>query len=362
MSRPSIPTLSLVILCLLLAVPCQAGLQQVWGPVLGDLSAESVQVTWMTNVPAQGLLEIEGMRTTPEPEGVKAHQIRLRGLRPDTTYRYRVISRTEEAELASTYHEFTTPSAELQEFAFCAYGDTRSFPDQHRKVVRAMIKSEPRFILHSGDLVGSGSDMADWHSFFPIVSAYGPTTPLYPALGNHEGNSDYYYEFLPLPQGGGKRRGQWYSSVFGSCQIITLDSCRDTAAQAVWLEELLEEPKPEGVLWRVVVFHHPPYSSGPHPAEAPVMENFVPLLETGKVDLVFNGHNHYYERSVVNGLNYVTVGAGGAPIYQPTVDNPHQAAQASVLSFAEVQVSPASLHLRAYDTEGNLLDEVVITP
>ena len=58
--------------------------------------------------------------------------------------------------------------------------------------------------------------------------------------------------------------------------------------------------------WRIVIFHHPPYSKGSHDSDNPadssgkmqyMRETILPILEQYGVDLVMSGHSHSYERS-----------------------------------------------------------------
>ncbi|MCK4236104.1 MAG: metallophosphoesterase [Candidatus Krumholzibacteria bacterium] len=47
------------------------------------------------------------------------------------------------------------------------------------------------------------------------------------------------------------------------------------------------------------IFHHPPISTGPHTEdEMGLRKTIVPLFERYGVDVVFNGHDHIYERSL----------------------------------------------------------------
>jgi hypothetical protein len=79
------------------------------------------------------------------------------------------------------------------------------------------------------------------------------------------------------------------------------------------------------------------------------------------VDLVCNGHNHLYERSLKGALNYVTVGGGGAPLYQGVLPNRYRQALATVYSFVEVKVSPDSLDATALDTHLKVIDHFTVT-
>ena len=346
---------------LLAATGASAELQIVWGPVLGDLTPTSAQATWYTNVPALGGVEIGG-QTVAWGGPVQAHHVLLRGLEPDRTYTYRLSVQTGAEKATSRWYHFTTPGPDLTTFTFCAYGDTRSDPAAHREVVGAMVQCKPRLVLHSGDLVSDGGALDGWKHFFPVIARFSPSVPLYPCLGNHENNADLYYQLLPLPAGYSSHQREWYTVTFGSCQFIVLDSCRAQAEQSEWLQALLAKPRPPGVVWRIAMFHHPPYASGPHPPDADALKYFCPYLENGGVDLVFNGHNHYYERSLKGRLNYVTVGGGGAPLYDhPALPNPYRQSLHVVLSFAKVEVTPEALQVTALDTKLQTLDSFTVT-
>lgn len=354
--------LATILMLLAAAGGVAAALHIVWGPILGDLTATSAQLTWYTNLPSYGYVEVSG-QAVGRGGPVQAHKVVLRGLQPGVTYRYRLVAEAEGQQASSVHYRFTTPPTELDDFTFCAYGDTRSNPAAHKRVVRAMMTCSPALILHSGDLVANGNSLADWHQFFPVIARFSPTVPLYPCLGNHEGNAEHYYNLLPLPAGGGDHGCEWYATVYGSCQFIVLDNNRRLEEQSAWLRDLLNQPRPPGVRWRIAMFHAPPYTSGPHAPHAGALRHFCPHLEVpGAVDLVFNGHNHYYERSRKGRLNYVTVGAGGAPLYaNPPLKNPYRQAFADVYSFARVQVSADRLVLTALDTSGRQLDTCTVT-
>lgn len=39
------------------------------------------------------------------------------------------------------------------------------------------------------------------------------------------------------------------------------------------------------------------------------------MFERNHVDIVFNGHDHNYERSIINGVTYIVTGGGGSSLY-----------------------------------------------
>jgi hypothetical protein len=76
--------------------------------------------------------------------------------------------------------------------------------------------------------------------------------------------------------------------------------------QLAWLDEQLAHE--DG--WRICFFHHPLYSSGRHARESDAMRTVLeaPLVKN-KVNVVFNGHEHFYERpNPQKGVHYFVAG------------------------------------------------------
>jgi hypothetical protein len=83
--------------------------------------------------------------------------------------------------------------------------------------------------------------------------------------------------------------------------------------QLTWLEDDLAST---GKPWKFIVLHEPGWSAGGgHKNNEEVQEFIQPLAEKYGVSAVFNGHNHYYARAVVNNVQHVTAGGGGAPAF-----------------------------------------------
>ena len=356
-------TCVLLLLALVLTPALAADLTIDMGPTLGDLTPNSALLTWHTNKPAVGWVEVAGQKLGAG-EPTEFHCVRLTELPPGRGYDYTLKVKAGDESAAAGPYRFRTPSPWLSRWSFAAYGDTRSRPDKHGQVVAAMAGVHPRLILNSGDLVGTGTNLEHWHRFFPAISLLAPTIPYYPCLGNHEGNADLYYQLLPLPEGGGDFNSEWATFVFGNCQFISLDSNRRREEQTEWLREVLAEPKPPGVNWRIALFHSPPFTSGGHATDAHLpylRENWCPLLEEG-VDLVFCGHDHIYERSQHGGLYYITVGTGGAPLRSKQADNPFsQVFVSHRLGFCRIDVTPTQLSCVFIDTNQNSYDEFTVT-
>ncbi len=179
--------------------------------------------------------------------------------------------------------------------------------------------------IHVGDMAyGSGTDKEFSRNFFPMYADTLRNTVCWGSMGNHEGGSSKgetgigpYYDAYVLPsmaEAGGAPSGTetYYSFDYGNVHFICLNSHdldrSPTAAMAQWLKADLEKTKAD---WLVAFFHHPPYTKGSHDSDQErqlieMRENIMPILESGGVDVVFTGHSHIYERSMLIDGAYVT--------------------------------------------------------
>ncbi len=141
------------------------------------------------------------------------------------------------------------------------------------------------------------------------------TNRFWPSVGNHDwyslptGSMQPYLDYFPaLPN-----NGRYYDFVVGNVHFFSMDSDLHepdgrtaTSVQALWLRDRLQAATE---CFKVVYFHHPPYSSGE--ATYTVADMQWPFLAWG-ADVVLTGHQHQYERLVVDGMTYVVAGLGGA--------------------------------------------------
>ncbi len=198
----------------------------------------------------------------------------------------------------------------------------------------------PDLNLQMGDnAYNSGTENEYQTGYFNMYANIFRKMPQMSTLGNHDannttpsvdGNYSYpYFDMFTFPtQGeiGGVASGteHYYSFDYGNIHFICLDSNSSTrtvdnpattgvnedGTMAAWLRQDLASTT---ATWIIAFWHHPPYSKGSHNSdtEAAMVQmrtNFNPILETGGVDLVFNGHSHNYERSVLLDGHYGTTG------------------------------------------------------
>lgn len=96
----------------------------------------------------------------------------------------------------------------------------------------------------------------------------------------------------------------------GLVDFFMLDTTDYDLAQAGWFDNSL---RTSTARWKVVVMHHPLYSSGKkHGSSLKLRRKIEPLLTKYKVNVVFAGHDHIYERvKPQHGVQHFVTGAGG---------------------------------------------------
>lgn len=240
--------------------------------------------------------------------------------------------------------------------AVVIYGDSRTGHEMHQWLVEGMASIGPQAVFHSGDLVTNGLLADQWLTFNNIVSVIPTGTPFYPALGNHERESQLYFDNFELP---GNER--WYSvHNIDGINFIVLDtgsslapatSATPASPQYQWLESELSSAVSASA-YTIVTFHYPLYSTGQHGSdEKGVRDDLVQLFERYGVDAVFNGHDHDYERFTVAGIRYIVTGGGGAPLRDQDRSHPD-------LALSEKYVKSYHFCLLYFDGEGKLQVEV----
>jgi len=269
--------------------------------------------------------------------------------------------------LWSTLALVASPSHTLDAHVFAVIGDFGlDGTDEGR--VAALVKSwNPDFILTVGDnnyptgaQATIDANIGKYYAEFiyPYTGAYtntATTNRFFPSLGNHDWyttNAQPYLDYFTLPN-----NERYYDFVWGPAHFFALDSdthepdgVTSSSAQAQWLQTRLLG---SSSCWNVVYFHHAPYSSGPHGNSAWMQWNFG----AWGADVVLAGHDHTYERIVLDGFPYFVNGAGGAALY--TFGTP---IAGSVVRYnakhgaMRVTATPTTLTYEFIDVDGTTVD------
>jgi hypothetical protein len=284
----------------------------------------------------------------------------LAPLAPNTVYCYDVKSGSSVSERLGFR---TAPAAGSgAPVRFIAFGDSGGGGDDQTTLRDQMATVPFDFMLHTGDIpYGGGTRAAFEERFFGVYADYLKYFPVFPASGNHEYDSDDaapFREVFVLPENGGPDGiERWYSFDWGDVHFVALDSERTGPVQAAWLDaDLTANQLP----WTIVYWHKPPFSSGEHGSDSGPRTYFVPILETHKVPLVLNGHDHDYERTTPqNGVTYVVTGGGGIGV-RSVGSSSFTAFSDAVIHFVYVTVAGNELALHAIDGLGQEFDSLVI--
>jgi predicted phosphodiesterase len=268
------------------------------------------------------------------------------GLPASTAYDYQVVSNAD----TSTPGSFVSAPSGAEPFRFAVFGDTRPNVTPHQAVVAKTLAYAPDFVLNTGDLV----DATNYTEFFKIEKDLLRNAVILPAPGNHDTASLYQYGF---------DRPNYYAFRWGNAfflSISTDDSYQVGSTQYQWIEQQLQAAHADPTIQWIVAYHHfPVYSSGEHGSTADMQTTLNPLYKQYGVDLVFNGHDHIYQRVERDGIEYFVSGGGGAPLY--TVSSTLVQGTQTALSANHtivVDVDGGVLDLNAYKTDGTKIDSV----
>jgi hypothetical protein len=252
------------------------------------------------------------------------------------------------------------PTVAARTLTFAVIGDfgvgVRRSSDTRRQqqmadALRAAVDAEDvRLVLTTGDniyaghrlfgipIAATGDEDDDW--FFTYFQPYRyiiNRIPVYPSIGNHDAaesedtddrgqveDNFYLAERLAGEEAAGRSSfgpGLFYRFRFGSeIEFVCLDTSKETFLVG---RRLFEFPKhwtfveasfPAGEverIWRIPFSHHPPFSAGPRHHNTRSMSRLLPLFHRAGVKVMFSGHEHNFQHSAVDGIDYFVTGAAG---------------------------------------------------
>jgi predicted phosphodiesterase len=282
--------------------------------------------------------------------------------------------------------DFTIPPDD-EIFTFIVYGDTRSSDEtavssMHWSIVNAYLQHDPELIIHTGDLVNHGGEAYQWPLFESYMSAIrDEDIPFFSVVGNHEWYTDDwgvfdedYSNYLDWVDHSDvvDTEGETelhYSFDWQGIHFVMLNTVEEwvednytcPAAQMEWLMDDLAG----NYEFVVVSFHNPMYSIR---ADRPdrwaqaesLRDTFHNLFIEYGVDIVFNGHDHQYYRTVRDGIQYVVTGGGGAPLYDINVEE--TVWQMGDVGFSDYHYLVCSINnvTNQLDVEVFLLDDTTV--
>lgn len=349
-------------------------------PTLQYLSAEAVWI-YFTSPDTESLVLHLWPEADPwayrEIEVVGQEGLVVTGLSPATTYLARVLAVEDGEPRAPRFQDgdwgplhFETMALEPETLRVGVIGDSGFGDPITKALVEQLAFHDVDFVIHTGDVVYRGEEndnpveafaLKYYQPFRPLLAR----VPVYPAAGNHEydlpirwNGLPYYFrafprfpEVLGIQQGGANGR-DWYSLQFGRLEFLFLNTqtffgVPGAEEQLQWLEEQLSSgPETNAVL----AMHVPPFSQGRHQGDSAwVAANLSQAVENYPVVMTVGGHDHNYQRFLIDGVHHIVSGGGSATIYSVPGSDPS-------LQLAAADSHVVILELRSGEAEILVLD------
>jgi 3',5'-cyclic AMP phosphodiesterase CpdA len=388
--------------------------------------------------------------------GVEAHRVyraAIAGLKAGEEFQYRV------ARNGNTVFEANgrARKSKSQPYRFVTFGDCAHDTPPQRAVAYQTSLAKPDFVFMPGDIVYDAGRIPEYRkNYFPVYNADSASAetgaplirsiPFIAAPGNHDTSRGIFHPYpdafayflywdqplngplgtigaknTPLIEGHEEAHADFYAGAqarfprmnnfsfdYGNAHWTILDSntyvdWTDPEMRA-WVKKDLEAAG--SAQWRFVGFHHPGFNSAVDHFHDQWMRTLSDVFEAGKVDIVFAGHVHNYQRTFpltfvtkpqpdgrlvaeygdvagdckldkdfgdgVNGrpkgVIYIVTGAGGAGLYDPEMqDTPGQWQPftnkyvAQTHSFTVVDIDGSKLKARQISESGAELDSFQIS-
>ena len=256
----------------------------------------------------------------------------------------------------------TLPQAQTVEelVRFAVIGDNGTGDEGQYALGRQMATSRGQFpydlVLMLGDNLYRRASPKEYADAFerPYDALLKGGVKFVAVLGNHDSPESVRY---PQWNMNGQR---YFTFTRGPVRFFALDTNVLDAEQIAWLERALTESEHP---WKIAYFHHPIYSNGKrHGSNVELRVRLEPLFVRHGVQVVFAGHDHFYERlKPQKGITHFVSGAGGQ-LRKGGVERSESTAAVfdSDLSFMLIEIDRQALRFRAVSRTGTEVDSGTI--
>jgi hypothetical protein len=342
--------------------------------------SHQVYVSWETEEPEYSYIKYGtdlSLSETPVSisDAVQMHHVVLDSLTPGTKYYYKVGS--SEPDLMANVHYFTTAPDSYVPFNFTILSDTQQmWGTGHYDTIASSIGDERHgdaaFVAFAGDMGQEPDDQQTWNFFMEQTAKFSNHIPIAPNNGNHDRNAhsndteyNKYFnvsQYIPTSPDPVKNyyAFNYSNTLMVMCEIAEGGDCNpDTPfsiEQDEWLNATLEAGQSQD--YRIMTFHRTMYSGTEMNWE--LINRFKPIIDKYNVSLVFYGHEHIYERFLVDGVTYVQLACGGGLENLIAYQWPETRFQAMGASYTRVFVTDVGITLKTYSPTFDVIDECVL--
>ncbi|MBD0378810.1 phosphodiester glycosidase family protein [Paenibacillus sedimenti] len=304
----------------------------------------------------------------------RVHKAVADGLEPDTRYVYRVGDGNGNYSAQGSF-QTTETSGDHTKFLYFAdsqASDLNGYKLWGNTVDKAVAEHpDAEFMVHAGDMIDSGYKESEWNMWFSTAQQKLMNSTLVAFIGNHEvmgnrENTDFLAHFNQPGNGVSSLKGTNFSFDYKDMHFIVLNSEYAIEEQKEWLRQDLAKTTKK---WKVVGFHRGPYGSIYDTVN--VREQWVPVFDEFKVDLVINGHDHIYLRTFPmsggkpvaegQGTTYMVAGSTGPKFYSLTPREWQKVTDAELTQmYAVVDIHGNDLKVVTKTVGGRVVDEFTL--
>jgi predicted phosphodiesterase len=298
------------------------------GPYLLAPTEDSVTIVWITDTPCHSKVVFGVDALDREADNAvdgllpigQLHAVRVRGLEPGKTYRYKAAS-TRVVKMKSYWPEkglsaetaertFTTFDRRKESFSFALITDTHEDLQRIAALLKLVDWPSTDFLVHLGDAFhGIESEDAIWDKFLtPVGRALGGTKPLLYVRGNHEARGPAaraLRNHLPIPE-----ERFYYARDHGPVHFVALDTGEDKPddtnvyarlnafqqyreTELKWLAgHIKTDRRMQAAPFRVLLMHSPSWGWVDDQAS-----KWREVANSGRFDLAVSGHTHRFSHT-----------------------------------------------------------------
>lgn len=307
------------------------------GPYLQGLTYNDVHIYFTTSVNGFSWVDLrpagekEYTRCVTIDDGLieannTKNAIRLKGLKPNTAYEYRIASVPMKQfrlsqniygdTIRSDWYTFKTLDPGATSCSFITTSDIHDDAGKYRRLLDYMPLEKADMVFLLGDILSHFSRVNQPYSSFIDVSVekFAKETPFVLVRGNHDTRGALartYPQYIYRPD------NHFYGTYqFGDIFIVLLDTGEDkpddhhdysgiTAfdeyrrEQAVWLKEVIQRDDFRNAGKRIILAHIPPVARGENTRISAytsdwLYQEYLPILNEADIDLMICGHTHRF--------------------------------------------------------------------
>ena len=255
------------------------------------------------------------VREPDVPGTYYVNDVSVEGLTPATCYTYEIVGWPTEGGRFCTMHEATDADTPI---TFYAIGDTAPAVMGTVRLITEADPAQTEFSIHVGDIQYYSTVIESQQVWFGLMEPMLRANAFMPCIGNHEDELEHEFDDIYLRLFGGANEDGtdlWYHYQTGGVPFISLSSEHEFtlgSEQHDWLMSTLARIETEpGYRFTVIYIHRPVYSLGDFRPNLAQREALSAATSAYSVPLVLAGHMHGYERFELDGVTYITTGAGG---------------------------------------------------